>query len=156
MNRRSLLRTLAALSVSGSSVAVLASISSGATELRLRSNVLADLLIRSRRSCQQLCHGLSSSSSSPSGICSPTQELSPLIEQALLRLDESKTPSAAFWQSCSDAFVRTVNQLETLKSHPSCALIQIDDIQRTFCITAECLNQQTAITIATARRGEIA
>jgi len=148
MNRRSLLRSLAALSFAGSSFAAVSLLSAGTRESAGRENTLSDLLSVSRGMCQELSGELSSSSFETAR--ASAEELIVLIEEAQSRLQESRPHAAAFWQACSDAFIRTAGQLDHVKSHPSGSRLSISEIQQTFFRAAMTLNQQTSATISAA------
>jgi prophage DNA circulation protein len=144
MNRRSLLRSLAALSFAGSSFAAVTSLNAEITEPAGRENSISELLSLSRQMCRQLCRDLSSSTAAHAS----AKDLMGLIEEAQTRLQESRPHAAAFWQACSDAFIRTAEQLDQVKSQSLGARVSISEIQHTFLRTAISLNQQTSTTIS--------
>lgn len=133
MNRRQLLRTLAVLSASGSTAALLKSVSADRPELAVETDSLTDLLTHSRRMCDLVLEELAQKElpreeivvSSPAAAkdtavakdtAAGLKELSALIQQAMIRVHGKGSQAAAFWQTCSDAFSRTARQLTADRS----------------------------------------
>ena len=136
MNRRNFLRTLAAFSAAGSSVTALSSSMAYAPTASL-----AEMLTQSQQQCVALTEKMtagSTVSSEPLRIA--VHELSALITQAQIQLAQRQN-SAAFWQSCADAFTRTADQLSHVK------VVSVVDAQRLFDQTARLLSLQTAAAV---------
>jgi hypothetical protein len=140
MNRRNFLRTLAVVSAAGSSVNPLQSLMADPSNASL-----AELLAQSHNRCIVITEQLTAiPDASSETLLSAVNELISLIAQAQIQMS-GRQSSAAFWQSCADAFTRTAHLLN------STALANAHDTQRLFEQTARQLTLQTSATIETGK-----
>lgn len=147
MNRRSFLRSMAVISASSSSVALLSRLAA-----ETPNGTLFHLLDRAEPVCATLLHR----STFGSLDLTPTlnaalQEVAQLIPVAKSRLAEGSQFSAAFWQSCSDAFLRTAQQLAALKTQSKLHASLLCDAQELFEQTAQLLSTQTVVAVELSR-----
>lgn len=141
MNRRNFLRSMAVISASGLSLLALRRVAAETPQGALR-----DMLNQSEPVCEFLLQA-STSLENSQALHVSVQELSQLIPVAKLRLDEGSRFSAAFWQSCSDAFLRTAGQVESLKTQTKLHASLLCDAQELFEQTAYVLNSQTVAAV---------
>lgn len=147
MNRRSFLRSMAVISASSSSVTVLSRLAA-----ETPTGTLLSLLDRAEPICESLLHRSAFGSLAvPSPLNASLQEVAQLIPVAKLRLAEGGRFSAAFWQSCSDAFLRTTGHLSSLKTQSKLHASVLCDAQELFEQTAQLLSTQTVVAVERAR-----
>ena len=147
MNRRIFLRSMAVISASGLSVGVLSRLAAETQHM-----TLAALLNQAEPICESLLHGSSFDSLDvPPTLNFALQELAQLIPVAKSRLADSRQFSAAFWQSCSDAFLRTSGQLAVLKTRSKLYASSLSEAQHLFEQTAQLLSSQTVVAVEMSR-----
>ena len=145
MNRRSFLRSMAVISASSSSLVVLSRLAA-----ETPNQTLLSLLNQAEPVCESLLQA-SASFDTSTALTSAVQEVAQLIPVAKSRLAEGCRFSAAFWQSCSDAFLRTAGQMESLKTQTKLHASVLCDAQVLFEQTAQLLSNQTVVAVESSR-----
>ena len=146
VNRRQLLQALSVLTAGTASggFPIASFAADPGAPASLRDAPLMAALTRSKENCESILENQASviarCSSGPSG---GLRELTALIDQANLQLVEQRHQGPAFWQACSDSFLRAAEQLGTLCSEDQRTVAMFEQAESLFRQTAQLLEIET-------------
>lgn len=149
MDRRQLLYTLSALTLGSAGAAFSsASLMADVTDLhQFRKGLLLRALAQARCECESL---LTNNELMTGRIKSDSddwlKEISAFVDQARSRLADQCHQGPAFWQACSDAFLRTAERLSAAQTNDHFASVLFAKTEVTFRQTARLLTIETART----------